>query len=266
MAVVEELFRDRTETIGERPTAEIAYVVREASDEADVKAAALAAIPLFYGFLLRKTISIDERINADTWKITASYEKADGQDDEDDENESAYSFDTGGGTQHITQSIQTVSKYGPKASDILGGAIGYDGEHVQGVDITIPVFNFTETHFLPNSVVTNAYKGNIFQMTGKTNSGGFRGFAAGEVLFLGAAGSKRGEDDWEITFRFAALPGKNNIQVGDIGGISKKGWEYMWVQYADEVDNDKKQIVKKPVAVYIEKVYDSTGFSGLGIG
>jgi hypothetical protein len=40
----------------------------------------------------------------------------------------------------------------------------------------------------------------------------------------------------------------------------------MWVQYADEVDNDKKQIVKKPVAVYIEKVYDSTGFSGLGVG
>ena len=108
MAVVEELFRDRTETIGERPQAEIAYVVRQASDEADVKAAALAAVPQFYGLLIRKSITIDERINADTWKVTANFEKADGEEEEE-ENESAYSFDTGGGTQHITQSIQTMS-------------------------------------------------------------------------------------------------------------------------------------------------------------
>ena len=32
------------------------------------------------------------------------------------------------------------------------------------------------------------------------------GLAAGECLFLGASGSKRGEDDWEIAFRFAASP------------------------------------------------------------
>ena len=265
MAVIEELFRDRTETIGGRPQAEIAYVVRQAVDENDVKSVAHGTSVDLGGRRVRKTILIDERINSDTWKVTANYEGIEGQEEEEGP-QSSYSFDTGGGTQHITQSIQTIGKYGPKASDILGGAIGYDGEHVQGVDITLPVFNFTETHFLPDSVVTNAYKGNIFNMTGKVNSGGFRGFAAGEVLFVGASGSKRGEEDWEITFRFAALPNKQAIQVGEIGGISKKGWEYMWVQYADEVDDAKKQILKKPVAVYVEKVYDETGFAGLGIG
>lgn len=35
---------------------------------------------------------------------------------------------------------------------------------------------------------------------------GWRAFAAGEVLFLGASGSKRGEEEWEITYRFAASP------------------------------------------------------------
>lgn len=264
MAVVEELFQGRTETISAKSSAEIPYIVRQAADEAAVKAAALAATPIFYGVMARKSIEIAERVNQDTWKITVRYEAAE-EKEKEEEPEPAYSFDTGGGTQHITQSIQTVGKYGPKASDLLGGAIGFDGEHVQGVDITIPVFNFSETHFLPNSVVNTGYKANIFKMTGKVNSGGFRGFAAGEVLFLGASGSRRGEEDWEIAFRFAALPNRDGIQVGDIGGISKKGWEYMWVQYADEVDDAKKQIVKKPVAVYIEKVYPSTGFSGLGI-
>ena len=53
--------------------------------------------------------------------------------------------------------------------------------------------------------------------------------------------------------------------MGDIGPITKWGWEYLWVQYADEADDDTKQVVKKPVAVYVEKVYYGTDFSGLGI-
>jgi hypothetical protein len=157
-----------------------------------------------------------------------------------------------------------VGKYGPKASDLLGGAIGFDGEHVQGVDITIPVFNFTETHFLPNSVVNSSYKANIFNMTGKVNSGGFRGFAAGEVLFLGASGSRRGEEDWEITFRFAASPNAVGLEIGDISGIDKKGWEYLWVRYQDA--EDQNVLVKQPVAVYVEQVYEDGDFSLLGIG
>ncbi len=88
----------------------------------------------------------------------------------------------------------------------------------------------------------------------------------GEVLFLGASGSKRGSDDWEITFRFAASPNKTGLTVGDIVNINKKGWEYMWVRYADAEDAVAKAIVKKPVAVYVEKVYEDGDFSGLGIG
>jgi len=47
---------------------------------------------------------------------------------------------------------------------------------------------------------------------------------------------------------------------------SKKGWEYLWVRYADAEDATPKAIVKVPVAVYIEKVYEEGDFSGLGIG
>ena len=40
----------------------------------------------------------------------------------------------------------------------------------------------------------------------------------------------------------------------------------MWVRYVDAEDATAKAIVKKPVAVYIEKVYEEGDFSGLGIG
>lgn len=92
------------------------------------------------------------------------------------------------------------------------------------------------------------------------------GLAAGECLFLGASGSKRGAEDWEITYRFAGSPNRTGLVVGPITGISKKGWEYMWVRYADSEDAAARTIVKKPVAVYIERVYEEGNFAALGIG
>lgn len=96
------------------------------------------------------------------------------------------------------------------------------------------------------------------------NNAPFKGFAPGEVLFMGASGSQRGQDDWEITFRFAASPNAVGLTVGDIVGIDKKGWEYLWVRYADA--EDENTLVKQPIAAYVEKVYEEGDLSLLGIG
>jgi hypothetical protein len=167
--------------------------------------------------------------------------------------------------QHITQSRRTVNKYASpgKTAPDFKGAIGVTHDNVEGVDITIPVYSFSETHYVPSATVTSGYKSALYQLTGKTNNGGFREFAEGECLFMGAAGSKRGEEDWEISFNFAASPNVTDLSVGDIHNIQKKGWEYMWVRYADAEDNVAKALVKKPIAVYIEEVYKPSDFSGL---
>jgi len=111
--------------------------------------------------------------------------------------------------------------------------------------------------------VTGAYKVILFHMTGRVNAFPFKGFAPGEVLFLGASGSLRGQEDWEITFRFAASPNAINLKVGDIVGIVKKGWEYLWVRYADA--EDENVLVKQPTAAYVEQVYEYGDFALLGI-
>jgi len=181
--------------------------------------------------------------------------------------ESSFAFDTGGGTQHITQSLATVGSYAASGSPPnFGGAIGVTHDNVEGVDITVPVYNFSETHYLAASAVTLAYRGTLFNLTGKVNNSSFKGMAAGECLFLGASGAKRGSDDWEITYRFAASPNRSGISVGSIGGISKKGWEYLWVRYADEEDSGSNTLVKKPTAAYVERVYEEGNFAALGIG
>ena len=59
---------------------------------------------------------------------------------------------------------------------------------------------------------------------------------------------------------------RTGISVGSITGIAKKGWEYLWVRYADVEDTASNTLVKQPVAAYVEKVYEEASFAGLGIG
>ncbi len=255
-----ELFNSRNETIGDKPAAEFQYVALQCADEAEVRTLALAGSPASYNGLIRRSVEIAERIANNAWKVAIRYDAP--QPFEDSTPQPVFSFDSTGGTQHITQSIQTSGIYGPSASALLGGAIGYDGENVAGVDITVPVWNWQETHYLTDAQLnTPAY----YALTGSVNSDFFQGYQPGEVLFLGASGQKRGDSRWEVNFKFAASPNQTGISVGAISGIAKSGWDYLWVQYGDDVDNTAKIRIKKPVAVYVEQVYDEAPFSILGI-
>ncbi|NIA06901.1 MAG: hypothetical protein GWP14_04550 [Actinobacteria bacterium] len=253
-------------------SAELAFTVRGTDSESVAISELGYAAPLEFLELADRAISIEpvfvDTANPDKsiWTAMVRYTKL--TFDDQDEQSPIISFDTSGGTQHITQSISTVGKYPSNAAD-YGGAIGYDGENVVGVDITQPVLSFSETHeFTPNEL-TRGFTVNLARRTGTVNYGGFRGFDSGEVLFLGASGDRQDRGDdliWVITYRFAVSQTRRNFRVGDITVSEKWGWDYMWVRYADEVDDNSKTIIKKPIAVYIEKVYESTNFSGLGIG
>ena len=109
--------------------------------------------------------------------------------------------------------------------------------------------------------------GRTWTITIKVNDAPFRGMSAGECLFLGASGSQRGiGEDWEIAFRWAGSPNMTGLTVGDITGIEKLGWEYMWLRYEDVEDFDAHALVKRPTSVHIEQVYAYADFSWLGIG
>ena len=268
--IVTERLESRRSTTGENPSAELVYTVRGTDSDMTARSQAETASPASYDGMPRQSVTV-EPIGHELWDATVRYSPDTQQQSTPPQTgESTFAFDTGGGTQHITQSKQTVGTYaasGTTAPDFQG-AIGVTQDAVDGVDITVPIYQFSETHYLPAAAVTNAYKGALFNLTGKVNSGGFRGFAAGEVLFLGATGARRGtgpDDDWEITFRFAASPNVTGLSVGSINGISKKGWEYLWVRYADQEDTSANTIVKRPVAAYVERVYDQGSFGGLGI-
>ena len=273
---VEESYSERDQKVnakGKVTEIEIPYIVFEADDEdAALSAARAKAAGVSVKDMELDEVEVTERVNRDTWKVKAVWKSEDdgGDDDGDGEEEtSSFAFDTGGGTMHRNQSLKTVSKVPSDAPD-FNGAIEVDNEgNVNGVDVTMPVLNFTETHVMNASRVSTSYKKNVAAITGTVNSSGFRGFSAGEVLFLGASGTKRGKKNdspWEITFRFAVSPNQSGLQVGKLKVSQKKGWDYLWVRYADKVADNKKNVIKEPVAAYVEQVYPYGDFGNLGLG
>jgi len=251
-------------------SAEVTYIVRgdvdEIADEIDVKNYVLGNVPLFYDYILYDSIESITRLNDQYYEVVVSYKGIATEEEEDVEApKSRLTFNTTGGTQHISHGLSLVAKYGDKSSDITSAAINFDGEKVNGVDITIPIFNFTQTVTLKDSTVTDRFLENIEKSTGKINSSSFKWFNKHEVLFLGASGSQGGEEgDWEITYSFSASRTLKNLTFGEIKVPEKKGWDYLWVQYQETEDPKKKTIVPKAIAVYIDKVYEDTSFNNLG--
>lgn len=260
---VTEKWDSRSQTAGPSASAELNYVVRGTTDELAAHVAMVDASPLEYAGLIRQSSTLEPLADG-VWEGSVRYGAAQPREP----GLSTFSFDTGGGQQQVTQSLATVQAKAPagKTPPNFRGAISVTKDSVDGVSITVPIFNFSETHILANLMVTPALRANLFAMTGRVNNAPFRGFAAGEVLFLGASGSSRDKDTWEISYKFAASPNATDLSVGNISGLTKRGWDYLWVRYADVEDEESSTLVKQPVAVYVEQVYPFGNFAALGIG
>lgn len=260
---VVEIYESPKWKYGDDPQAELGFYVIGTSDEIAARDALLAGSPAVYQGLVRKSATLSRQTET-SWEGTVTY----GRLSQKETGQSTFRFETGGATTRVYQSKATVGSYAPpgKSAPNFQGAVNVQDRRVEGVDIIIPEYTFSETHYRAADAITQAYKITLANLTGKVNNAPFRGFNAGEVLFTGASGSMRSGEDWEITYNFKASPNLSNLTIGDITGIDKRGWEYLWVLYTEVEDGASKTIIKRPRAVYVERVYDEADFSLLGIG
>lgn len=191
------------------------------------------------------------------------------------------SFDTGGQTVKITQSLETISRHGrvidvdPEPESPEGevtlippdyqGAINVTDDGVEGVEIVAPNPRRVRSKTFAESAVNDAYLRKVEELTGRTNNATFMGYAAGELLLERVTGGQRGDGAWEFTYVFAVSRNAVDIEVGDIAVPAKKGHEYLWIRYGEEYDEDAAAIVRVPNAAYVERVYESGDFAELNI-
>ena len=177
-----------------------------------------------------------------------------------------FSFDTTGGTVHITQAkthLSSRNHAGDIANAAHAGSIGVkqDGT-VEGCDIIIPKLKLTFVFKFPAGRITADYVKGLASITGMTNRFPFLGYNAGELLFLGAVGSAGSETETEVTYEFEASQNLTGAKVGvspyDIT-FNKAGHNYVWENYADAVVNGKGRTVIDEV--HVEQVYDDADFA-----
>ena len=85
----------------DNPSVDLIYMIMNTEDYATAKGLMASTVPAKFGDLFLDDYHIVHQGNG-VWEGTARYVKW--------KSESQYSFDTGGGTQHISQSIANVGK------------------------------------------------------------------------------------------------------------------------------------------------------------
>lgn len=223
-----------------------------------------------------------EYVGDECFKVTATYTKT-GADNEEQTNplRRSRSFDTSGGTIHMTQAKGERAYAATGTAPDQQKAIGVDGDSVAGVDVIVPALQWTETYDVPSAYVTAAYIKGVAALTGTVNNAAFRTFQPGEVLFVGCSGNQewdeeKGDGPWSLSYKFTASPNRGLVTgatgtplypaetIGSITDVVKKGHEYLWVRYEAAVDGS--DLLKRPKYVYVDQVYEETNFEALGIG
>lgn len=268
----------RPASVGEGKEVEMRFNVRGTADEEQAILALKDATDATYQDLQRNRVGVrpvfvDVNSPGDClWLGTVVYTTgpATGQ--------STYSFDFSGEREHVEHSIKTRHRYklihpdGSQTNPPNVQGIGDQGDRVEGVDIYVPRYDWTETHYLPEAYVTQAYKTSLFRTCGKINGDPFRGFERGEVLLMGATGQWRPEhEDYRMAFSFSARENRNDLGITDTDGtkygdVVKGGWDYVWFRYTTNEDADSGELRQWVTGVYVEQVYRYADFSVLGIG
>lgn len=186
------------------------------------------------------------------------------------------SFSVRGGTQHITQSKETLQSAatGSDTPRNFGQAIGVDPKtnEVAGVDILVPEVTWTRNVLIPVLAFTGAYAKRCELAVGKVNSAPFFGYNARECLCtsitvgtVDGSGYRPGQFEFAVkrnrtlTLTISADP---ELELDDVDG-----WSYVWATYKEQTQTvggvTRKAVL--PFEAYEERVYDEYDFGLLNL-
>jgi len=140
------------------------------------------------------------------------------------------SITTTGATAKMLQSLKTTRGYNTRATALnedalqwqLAGeiadfkkAIGVHGATIDGVDITVPKFDFTIAYKFQLSSLSASYLMTVYKMTGTANDAPYTiiidgqtvTFSAGDLRFLGFTYKKTSDGQLDTTFNFSPSKG-----------------------------------------------------------
>lgn len=169
-------------------------------------------------------------------------------------------------SQHVTRSLKSISRTGlngataPDPKGLVG--VRADGE-VDGVDIGVAVASFQVKATIPN--LTYAHLKNLLYCCGRTNERPWWFFKEEEGYLVGINGQCKGSGETELSydFRYSRTRPSVNIRPG-LQTSEKRGWHYLWTMNKKEQDNVNDPPVVRPIAAYVDQIFETAEFAYLG--
>lgn len=232
--------------------------------------------PTYIGMVLDRLSA--KRIGQQHWEVAASYVDPEAKEKEEPPavGELEISFDTSGGTQHITHSIKDLfvkQRQGSTFTFKHFGAIGVSNDggnfQIEGTDIIAPALAMTIRTRMLAGGFTPAYMKQVAALTGTMNQNIFKGFDPGELVLAGGGGTMRSSGEVDLSFSFL---GSANRVIDKIGGdplvspINKRGWDYLWVYSVPAVDSASNTMSPKWHQATVAQVYEEADWTPLGLG
>jgi len=270
---IELVYEEHPKTMdknGKYTSVEVQYLVFEVASEEAALSAVYSNVAKTSNGLPLYSLEIDSRKTNNTFQVNVLYKEEEttdtGSSDDDDKEEPTESFDCGGGTKHMLYSLSQKKAYGDKDA---GGAIGWNGKtgddcEIAGVDVPTAQLRETYTKQMRISSLNTSFKRKVAALVGKVNSGSFKGWSAGEAMFLGMSYSTPAKKAKKVTvsFNFAIQPNETGVKIGS-RSVSKKGFEYVWAISKTVAGSGTPKLEVE--GIYVDQVCEYASFSGLGI-
>lgn len=253
---------------GQYESVSLTFKVFECSSEVEALEFAMETVNKKYNDLNFSGITLDEILNETTYVITVSYAQSDMifptlgfTQDKDD---TTSNFDCSGTTVHCENALDQKKVKGDTKFDV-GKKIGWNGKvgdeaQYSGCDMYEAHSTKAIVKVLLIEELSIAYERRIASMVGKVNKGGFEGYQAGEVLFLGASwgGQNRKREKISVSYNFA-IKFNESITLSETP-ISKKGWQLVWE--ASKPNSEGKINI---LGIWVSDIYEEVDFGALKI-
>lgn len=244
--------------------ASVEYIIRDTEETDEAILALQTEAPADWDDLALAGLTVEEVSTAQKiWYGTATYGRPAGSSDGGNNipvGSVEYSFDVSTTNVRITHSLQTIAKYpSGSAPDYKQGILPRDDGTFEGIDVLVPVATFQYVFKPAAGVITDLYQRQVEAIVGSTNSATWRNREAGEVMLVGASGSRDSAGNQSLSFKFQRRVNVTGQVIGAITGIDKKGHEFLWV--LPKKQEDTTRVISVPQAVYVERVYPSANFA-----
>lgn len=278
-----------------KSTASKVFIVSDAKNECEAVAAAFDQAPnVIYdndgnAAIPKRTAQINERCGDRNWKVTVEY-SYDTTNSSTSDQENADNASKGGGSNSeppevcFQSSATTTTVYVPinqtcvysRTGKGLGNAngipIGWNGKtdstfSASGIEVPVSDLREQYTKIMRYSTVrSSAWRRKIALCTGKVNSGDFKGWKRGEVMFNGCSYQTPQDSDSKVrvTFEFTIRLNETDVKIAGIPIGSVNGHDYAWA-IQDNTVSPEHGVRAQIKAIFVAQVVPYVDFDILGV-